>query len=160
MFIKKELNTPEIREKIEKAISPIAEKYGQEVVDIILSSNSKGTLIKVSVGSKKGPTVSDLTAISKDFNKLADSPCNKLLSSDFQLEVSSPGIDRELRSFRDFYWNEDREIRILLKGEEKNVNIEGKLIRALENKIILLFNDSETEISYADIIKAKLKIKF
>jgi len=156
LFIKKEKITVDQAEIVEKTIKPIAEKFGQEVVDTVITSNSKGILVRVTVGSKKGPMVSDLAAIAKEFRKFE----NGILPEDYQLEVSSPGIDRELKSFKDFYWNEGRLLKILLKGEDKNINVEGMLNEAFEDKIIILVDDEEKEIRTEDIIKAKIKIKF
>ncbi|HAQ61624.1 TPA: hypothetical protein DCR49_06450 [Candidatus Delongbacteria bacterium] len=160
MFIKKEKITVDQAEIVEKTIKPIAEKFGQEVVDTVITSNSKGILVRVTVGSKKGPMVSDLAAIAKEFRKFCEASENGILPEDYQLEVSSPGIDRELKSFKDFYWNEGRLLKILLKGEDKNINVEGMLNKAFEDKIIILVDDEEKEIRTEDIIKAKIKIKF
>jgi len=160
LFIKKEWFTEELIKKIEIAAKPIAEKYGQEIVDIAVSSNYRGQVIKITVGSKKGPAVSDLASITKEFNKFIESSKEKIIPFEFELEVSSPGIDRELRTFRDFYWNEGRTLKVLIKGTEKNINLEGMLIKAMEDKIIMLVKECETEIKYQEIIKAKIKIKF
>jgi len=160
LFIKKEKITVDQAEIVEKTIKPIAEKFGQEVVDTVITSNSKGILVRVTVGSKKGPMVSDLAAIAKEFRKFCEASENGILPEDYQLEVSSPGIDRELKSFKDFYWNEGRLLKILLKGEDKNINVEGMLNEAFEDKIIILVDDEEKEIRTEDIIKAKIKIKF
>ncbi len=160
MFIKKEKITVDQAEIVEKAIKPIAEKFGQEVVDTVITSNSKGLLVRVTVGSKKGPMVSDLASIAKEFRKLCEASENGILPDDYQLEVSSPGIDRELKSFKDFYWNEGRLLKILLKGGDKNTNVEGMLIKAFEDKLVLQIEDEEKEIRTEDILKAKIKIKF
>jgi len=160
LFIKKEKITVDQAEIVEKAIKPIAEKFGQEVIDTVITSNSKGLLVRVTVGSKKGPMVSDLASIAKDFRKLCEASENGILPDDYQLEVSSPGIDRELKSFKDYYWNEGRMLKLLLKGEDKNINVEGMLVKAFEDKLILLMDGEEKEVRTEDVIKAKIKIKF
>jgi len=146
--------------KISDAVRPIAGKYGQELVDVILASNSRGPILRIVVGSKKGPTIDDLTSITKEFRKLSDLEGMKMLPPDYQLEVSSPGIDRELREFRDFFWNEGRILKISLNSGEKNVNLEGELIKAEPDRIVLKTETEELEIAYKDIQKAKIKIKF
>lgn len=117
-------------------------------------------MIKVSVGSKKGPMVSDIASIAKEFRKLCESSQDEIVPSDFQLEVSSPGADRELKTFRDYLWNEDRFLKLFIKDGEKNTNIEGKLIKAYEDKLIILIDEEEKEIMTENILKAKIKIKF
>lgn len=149
-----------MKDKIGEVIAPIAEKYGQELVDVVLASNSRGVLIKVSVGSKQGPTVSDLTAITKEFNKIADLSPEKFFNGDYQMEVSSPGIDRELKTFNDFYWNEGRDIKLIYRKDSEEVTAEGNIIKAEDDHLIVLVDSLETQIKYEDIVKAKLKTKF
>lgn len=149
-----------MKERIAEVIAPISKKYGQELVDIVLTSNSRGVLIKVSVGSKEGPKVSDLTAITKEFNKTAALNPEKFFNGDYQMEVSSPGIDRELKSFNDFYWNEGREIKLIHKQNDEEINSEGCLVKAENDRIIISIDGSEKHIIYDNIVKAKLKIKF
>ncbi len=146
--------------KISDAVRPIAEKYGQELVGVTISSNSRGPVLRIIVGSKEGPTIGVLTSITKEFRKLADSDGMKLLPPDHQLEVSSPGIDRELREFRDFSWNEGRTLKLSVNSGEKTVNFEGELIKAGPDHIVLKTEAKELEIGYKDILKAKIKIKF
>ena len=149
-----------MKERIGEVISPITKKYGQELVDIVLTSNSRGVLIKVSVGSKQGPTVSDLTAITKEFNKTAALSPEKFFNGDYQMEVSSPGIDRELHTFNDFYWNEGRDIKLIHRKDGEEVTAEGNLIKAEKDHIVATIDGSQTLIKFENIIKAKLKIKF
>ncbi|MDY0017064.1 MAG: hypothetical protein RBS89_04435 [Candidatus Delongbacteria bacterium] len=146
--------------KISETVRPIAEKYGQELVDVTITSNSRGPVLRIIVGSKEGPTIGDLTSITKEFKKLADTEGMKMLPPDYQLEVSSPGIDRELREFRDFSWNEGRTLKLSVNSGEKTVNLEGELIKAEAHRIVLKTETEELEIAYKDIQKAKIKIKF
>jgi ribosome maturation factor RimP len=149
-----------MKDRIAEVIEPISRKYGQELVDIVLASNSRGVLIKVSVGSKEGPKVSDLTAITKEFNKTAALTPEKFFNGDYQMEVSSPGIDRELKTFNDFYWNEGRNIKLIYSKDGEEIKAEGNLIKAENDHIIADLDGSYIQIKYEDIVKAKLKIKF
>lgn len=149
-----------MKDRIAELIEPISKKYGQELVDIVLTSNSRGILIKVSVGSKEGPKVSDLTGITKEFNKAAALNPENFFNGDYQMEVSSPGIDRDLKTFNDFYWNEGRDLKLIYKSEGEETNADGNLIKAEKEYINMVVEGSEIQIKYEDIVKAKLKIKF
>ncbi|MBN2856888.1 MAG: hypothetical protein JXN63_00655 [Candidatus Delongbacteria bacterium] len=149
-----------MKDRIAEVIEPISQKYGQELVDIVLTSNSRGVLIKVSVGSKEGPKVSDLTAITKEFNKTAALTPERFFNGDYQMEVSSPGIDRELKTYNDFYWNEGRDVKLIYRKEDEEIKAEGNLIKAEDEHVIIAVEETELQIRYEDIVKAKLKIKF
>ena len=157
---KKEVSTQIINEKIDEIIAPIAEKYGQEIVDINVGRNSRGVLIKVTVGSKKGPMISDLTSIAKEFNKAAGLVPGDFNGGDYQLEVSSPGIDRDLSSYKDFLWNEGREVNILIKEGDENKRYEGLIISANKDSVIFEIEGKQKTLCIEEIVKAKLKIKF
>ncbi len=138
----------------------MAERFGQELVDVNITSNSRGYVLKVSVGSKSGPTVGDLTSITKEFRKYADSKGHEFIPFDYQLEISSPGIDRELREKRDFLWSEGRMLKVSANSGGAMVNYEGVLVRAEEEGIVLMCAEEERQIRFEDIVKAKQKIKF
>lgn len=155
-----EVFTKDLKAKIEEAAAQAAEKYGQELVEVVTDSNSKGPVLRITVGSRQGPTIADLTAITKELKKLEAGTSEKLIPPDFQLEVSSPGIDRELKNFRDFYWNEGRTLKLKVTDGEVNSNIEGELLKASEDSILISSDGEEKKIFYKDILKAKIKIKF
>ena len=114
----------------------------------------------MSVGSKKGPKVSDLTAITKEFNKNAALKPEEFFNGDYQMEVSSPGIDRDLKTFNDFYWNEGRDVKLIYRKDGEDIKGEFSLIKAEKDHIIVAFEGNDIRVKYEDIVKAKLKIKF
>ncbi|MFO7810474.1 MAG: hypothetical protein R6V47_03785 [Candidatus Delongbacteria bacterium] len=149
-----------MKDKIREVIIPIAQKYGQELVDIVMSSNSRGLLVKITVGSRSGPTVSDLTSITKEFKSTAAMSPDPVYTGDYQLEIGSPGSDRSLKTFNDFCWNEGREVKIITAVEDDRKRVEGTIIKAEKDGVILKNDGAERRILYKDIFKAKLKLKF
>jgi ribosome maturation factor RimP len=149
-----------MKEKILEAIKPIAEKYGQEAADVTVTTNSKGLLVRITVGSKEGPKVSDIISITKDFKKYAAASGSEFLPEDIQIEVSSPGIDRNLKTFQDFYWNEGREIKMIYEEGGGEVTVEGTIVKAGVTDLEISCAGTVSRVPYEKIIKAKLKIKF
>lgn len=90
---------------------------------------------------------------------------------DFSLQVMSAGLSEPLATPRQFTKNIGREIEVLLNGSEK---IEGELAKVDEEKITLILRyrkpkdigkgkvdvEEEKEISYSEIKKALVAIKF
>lgn len=149
----------DLKHKIEKEIEPIVEKYGQELVDIELATDNRGQLIRVLVGSRKGPTVDDITKISREFLKIAEVKGTELIPYEFSLEVSSPGLTRPLKTTRDFLRNIDRDITIIVNFEEKNKTLTGTIKDADEEFVTIKEKNESKKIALKDIVKAKLVIK-
>ncbi len=149
-----------MNEKVAEIMAPIAEKYGQEIADINIGKNNRGLLIKITVGSKKGPAVSDLTSIAREFNKAAALLPGEFNHGDYQLEVSSPGIDRDLTGYKDFLWNEGREVNILIREGEENIKLQGVIVSAEPASVVVNIEGKDRSLSLENIVKAKLKIKF
>ena len=71
------------------------------------------------------------------------------------LEVTSPGITRNIKNAAEFAIFIDREVRILLENEEW---VEGSIIGANPDTVTIRIDDEKKEIPVPDIRKAKLTV--
>ncbi|MBN2789516.1 MAG: hypothetical protein JXR69_04960 [Candidatus Delongbacteria bacterium] len=145
--------------KIKEAIEPIIIKYGQELVELSFDEKSRDKKLNVVVGSLKGPGITELTAITKEFHKLNDAQL--IIPFDFSLDVSSPGLDRPLATSSDFKRNIGRDITVSYEDENGSVVKETGIVKeVLENHIMIeTGSDKEKKIDLDKIIKSKLIIK-
>ena len=145
--------------KIIKALEPIVIKNGQELIEVTFEENSSDKKLKVIVGSLKGPGIKELTSITKEFNKINED--SLIIPFDFSLDVSSPGLDRPLRTKSDFKRNLDREVSIKYNGKEDSVSKAIGTIKDVndDDVIVDIDNDGKKTIKIENIIKAKLVIK-
>jgi ribosome maturation factor RimP len=71
------------------------ESMGYELVGAQLVSNGKfGKVLRIYIDSEKGITLDDCSAVSHQFSGVLD--VEDPISGNYQLEVSSPGLDRPL----------------------------------------------------------------
>ena len=77
--------------------APLAENEGMELVDIELRHEGSrgGRVLRVYLDKTGGPTVDDLSRVSRQLSELLDS--QEVVSGAYTLEVSSPGINRPLK---------------------------------------------------------------
>ena len=179
----------DLSDKLKEIASVIAKKYGQDLVDVELASNNRGKVIKILIGSVKGPTIKEITAVNREFMAIAEEEGKKLIPFEFQLEVSSPGLERPLKTINDFKRNITRAIKVIFEivnnNDDDNENhsklaktntITGEIIEVdEENKTVKISStvkikkdkkskkvDVTTEyiIALDKIKKAKLEIKF
>lgn len=97
------------------------------VVDITISSSNH---IYVEIDNEvESVSIEDCVSISRNIEHNLDRD-----EADFQLEVSSAGLDKPLRNYKQYVKNIGRSLKV--KSEETG-KIEGKLIQADENQITL-----------------------
>jgi len=84
----------EVREEVRLLALPLAEEAGYEVVDIEQVFQGRQRIIRVLLDKPGGITVGDCATFSR---RLADClDMNQTVAGSYQLEVSSPGIERPL----------------------------------------------------------------
>lgn len=79
---------------------PIAARVDVEVVAIEWIGAAEGRVLRVSVDRAGGSTITDCTRFSRIFSPALDAA--DLISTAFNLEVSTPGIERPIQRLSDF----------------------------------------------------------
>jgi len=86
----------EVREEVRQLAGPLADEEGYELVDVELVFQGRRKVIRVLLDKPGGVNISDCARFSR---KLADClDMNQTVSGSYLLEVSSPGIERPLRT--------------------------------------------------------------
>ena len=86
----------EVREEVRQLAEPLAEESGYEVVDVEHAVQGRHRIIRVLLDKPGGITIGDCATFSR---RLADClDMNQTVAGSYQLEVSSPGIERPLRT--------------------------------------------------------------
>jgi ribosome maturation factor RimP len=81
--------------------TPIAENLGLEVVDIVFQTNKRPPVLRVDIRNLGGDTgLEDCEQMSRALETALDS--QEILPEAYVLEISSPGISRQLSSEREF----------------------------------------------------------
>ena len=89
-----------VTDKIEQLIQPILDDLGFELVDIEFQREQRGWTLRVYLDKEAGITLDDCTEASREISTLLD--VEDVIESAYQLEVSSPGIERPLKKLSDF----------------------------------------------------------
>jgi ribosome maturation factor RimP len=86
----------EVREEVRQLAEPLADEHGYELVDIEQASLGHHRIIRVFLDRPGGVTVDDCARFSR---RLADAmDMNQIVPGRYHLEVSSPGLERPLRT--------------------------------------------------------------
>ena len=138
-------------ELVEKSICPIIENLGYEVVEVEYAKKVDGMNLCFYIDSPNGITIDDCEKV----HKLIDEPLDVLNPTGdekYILSVSSCGLDRPIKTIKDFNRNLNKIVDVklyvpinkqklfvgkLISFDDNNVNleIENKLINIPRNKI-------------------------
>lgn len=157
--------------KLISIIEPVLEQSGFELVDLRFLLEQGGWVLRVQVDLPLGE-VTDLSEVPSDRVDLED--CENIsrelsavldvedpIPQAYHLEVSSPGIDRPLRTAAHFAHFKGSEAKIQLamplhlEGGERR-NFKGKLVGVIDNKVEIDVDGHTFQLPIDDIDHAKL----
>jgi ribosome maturation factor RimP len=148
-----------LREKIEKAVfdlcEPVAVSYGLELVQVQYRREDRGWVLRIIVDRDGGITVDECGSLSREVSDLLD--VEDLIDGSYNLEVSSPGLDRPLTKPADFDRFAGREINLkTLQPVEGRRNFRGTL-EGIQNEMVRLLVDGKNyELEWSLVQKANL----
>jgi len=150
------------KDAIRAMVEPVVIEHGLELVDLQLRKEGRGLVLRIIIhrdDSEGGVSVDDCSAVSRELGYLLE--VNAPLNRAYTLEVSSPGLDRPLKSYRDFERNLGKKITIQYREEGDNCSLTGTIERVAEDgKVIVKTAKKETVIPLDEIIKAIQVIEF
>lgn len=121
----------------EEKIVPVIEKMGFEVVDIEYTKKADGMNLTFFIDNDKGIEINDCENVSKIIDPILDE-VDPTEGQPYILNVSSPGIDRPLKTNRDFERNLGKEISITLFSKQDGCkNFDGILRSYDENQVTI-----------------------
>ncbi len=137
----------------------LAKDLGYELVDVEYVRESGSYYLRVYVDKAGGITLDDCQTMSMALSEKLDE--NDPFKEAYYLEVSSPGLDRPLKTDKDLKRNLGKDIEIkLYKAMDNRKNYEGKLIDYNNMEIIISSEDNTIKIPKEIISIIKLAIKF
>lgn len=142
---------------VERIIAPTLDGMGYELVRVQMSGGRQHSRLQVMAerADQRGMTVDDCAEISRAVSALLD--VEDPIAGSYDLEVSSPGIDRPLTRPRDFERFAGQEAKI-----EMRETLDGRrrfrgLLKGFEEGCALLEVEGETvKLPVEDIERAKL----
>jgi len=99
--------------RVEGVLSPVLLSHGLHLVDLEFHREGRRRVLRLAVDRPGGVTVGDCQRFSHEAGDVLD--VSGLIEESYDLEVSSPGLDRELRKDREFAWATGKEVRCVLR---------------------------------------------
>jgi len=137
---------------IEEAVSPVVGDHGLELVDLEWRGLRPRGVLRLYVDKLGGIEVGDCERLSREIGDVLDAAA--VIEGGYDLEVSSPGLDRHLRKDREYRWAVGKHVRCWLAGGEE---IRGKLTEVTPERLVLDREGERVELGRAGVTKARLE---
>ena len=146
--------------RITQLVQGVVEPMGYELVGCELLSQGKGgTVFRVYIDHEQGITVDDCSSVSHQLSGVLD--VEDVIRGQYQLEVSSPGLDRPLFTEEHFarFVGHTAKLKLAVPVEGRR-KFQG-ILRGVEDGQVLLEVDAETlSLPLSAIDKANLVPEF
>jgi len=146
----------DLREQLQALASAVAAEEGLEVWDLTLARGRRGWQVRLFVDRATG-AVSVGECASANQRVRSRLELERLLEGDFDLEVSSPGIDRPLRSMRDVERFKGYLARVKVRGETSSAVIIGRIVAVAPEGFELDTEEGRRAVPWVDVLEARLE---
>jgi ribosome maturation factor RimP len=148
-----------IEEITRDIVMPVIIQNKYELVDVEYKKEGSNWYLRVYIDKDGGVSLDDCQFVSEYLSSKLDEI--DPLQNSYILEVSSPGIDRPLKSARDFEKFKGYLVEIsLYTAIDKKKKFVGELMGLFDDKILILENGIQREFNIKDVSLIKPVIKF
>lgn len=152
------MSSNSIEEQIQTVAARIAEENDLELVHTEVAGSKRNSTVRIFIDKKGGVTIEDCSDFSRKIEAVLDA--DDLIPTAYMLEVSSPGLERELYSLKDFVKYSGSLAKVKtnqpINGQK---NFKGRIVSVKGEEII--FDDKtsgEVNFPYNAVAKANLEI--
>jgi ribosome maturation factor RimP len=143
---------------VETVVLPAVHAHGLMLVDLEIRGNARRVAVRLYVDKPGGVTVGECQQLSHEVGDLID--VSNLVSGSYDLEVSSPGLDRELRKDREFRWACGRLVRVWTREDVDGCREHaGRLVAVDEVDLTLATSGSSRRVLRSLVSKARLEME-
>ena len=155
-------------ERVRALASRVAGTYGLEIFDVQFRRESSGMVLRVQI-DRAGPvgtpddsvSVGDCAKVSRDLSAILDVE-DDVVPTAYVLEVSSPGLDRPLRSVDDYRRFEGRWAKIVMRQAVDGQSFFRGRLGVVEDGSLLIDADDgrQHRVALGLIARANLEVEF
>ena len=145
--------------QVEAIVLPVIQELGLELVEVQFRREQSGWVLRLIIDKQDGVSLDDCVAVSREVGQLLD--IDDFIEQSYNLEVSSPGLERPLKSMADFQRFMGRKARIKtiepIDGEQVFI---GRISQVEGESIVLVVGRKEKTIPFSQVAKARLEVEF
>ncbi len=142
-------------DELAKLLGPEVERLGFELADLEVRLGGKGGLIRVFIDKPEGIDLDDCEKVSLAVSALLD--VEDPVPGNYNLEVSSPGLDRKLTKVEHFQRFEGETVKVQMRFPiEGRRRFRGTLVSSDDENIVVEVDGESLSLSLKTIDTARL----
>ncbi|MDX1981414.1 MAG: ribosome maturation factor RimP [Bryobacteraceae bacterium] len=147
--------------KVEEIAGRVGASEGIEVVEVEMLGGGSSRLVRIYIDKPSGVTHADCELVSHQVGTILDVE-DVIPGGRYTLEVSSPGVERKLRTVRDFERFTGQKARIQLRNPVENQRRWEGLLAGISGQTVSLEPSPGKRIQFAldDVERANLKFEW
>jgi ribosome maturation factor RimP len=138
--------------QIEEVVQPVLLDHGLTLVDLEWRGHRPRGVLRLFVDKPGGVKIEDCQRVSREVGDLIDA--SGLIEDAYDLEVSSPGLDRQLRKERELKWAVGKPVAVWLAGGEE---FRGQLASVEERQLSLEQGGQRVNLDRTKVTKVQLE---
>ena len=139
---------------VEALVGPVVEASGLELWEVSFRGEGGRSVLRVSVDREGGVDLDTIAAVSERLSRRLD--LEDFGPRGYTLEVSSPGLERPLRTPGHFGRSVGQQVKVKTKEPVSGSKVhEGALVSADAEAIVVASEGGELRVPYADIASAR-----
>jgi ribosome maturation factor RimP len=144
-----------LRDQLHELLGPVVSDLGYELWELEYAPRAGGALLRLYIDSPDGISLDDCERVSRTVSATLDSA--DPLPGQYTLEVSSPGLDRVLRTRAHFERFAGERVRIeMARPVDGRKRFSGQLLAANDQQITLEVDGGRVNLPIGEIHKARL----
>lgn len=139
-----------LEKKIEELVKPIIEGLGYNLYDVIYQKEGKDNYLRIFIDKKDGICLNDCELVNNSITDILDE--KDYIKSQYYLEISSAGLERNLREEKHYKENIGKDVEVHLYNAIKGNKIITGILEEYNKKYIMV---NKMKIDIEDIASAK-----
>jgi ribosome maturation factor RimP len=149
-------------DRIEKEIEKIVTSEGMELVHIEYKKQGRGYLLRVDIDKDGGVTIDDCQLVSQQVSTYLD--VDDVVPGEFELQVSSPGLDRKFYRDSDYEKFIGRLVRVKTARPIRGLHVIVGRLKGFDGRKIVVTDpvmkkDADYEVPLTDIKETRLEVE-
>ncbi len=145
-------------ERVREFAESLLPAMGLELFDVQFRREGHGWVLRLVVDKEEGVTLDDCSQVSRETSDFLD--VEDIINHPYHLEVSSPGLERPLRTMAECQRHLGKKVRIKLKEEVDSRRVViGELVAAEQDALTVLSEEGTTyRFDWENVQKARLTL--
>jgi ribosome maturation factor RimP len=145
--------------RIEAAAEQVARPLNIEIVEVELKGSGRSHLLRIYIDKPEGVTHADCEFISRGLSDVLDA--EDPLPGHYDLEVSSPGVERGLGKWKDWERFIGKKVKVTLREPAELKHFDGQIVRAENSTVTVeLAGGKQVTFPFEKVDRANLKFEW